>query len=185
MERSICGVSAVTFCRLPAEAVCAIIIWIKQAKGETIMTPKQQKAHDYFYGGYNCAQSVFAAFHEEMGLDEETALKLMVSVGGGVGGLREICGAFTGAAVALNMIQNEIKFSDPDYKKRMYALVQEKAAAFKAQYGTYICRELLELNDIAPSPVPAVREDKYYEERPCGKYVEFAAKLVEGELNKH
>ncbi len=148
------------------------------------MTPKQQKAHDYFYGGYNCAQSVFAAFHEEMGLPEETALQLMVSVGGGVGGLREICGALTGAAMALNMIQKEIKQADLDYKKKMYALVQEKAAAFKAQYGTYICRELLELNDITPSSVPAARDAKYYEARPCGRYVEFAAKLVEDELNK-
>ena len=68
------------------------------------MTAKEQKSHDYFYGGYNCAQSVFAAFHEEMGLDEETALKLMrLGLGGGVGGLREICGAVTGAAMAINM----------------------------------------------------------------------------------
>lgn len=148
------------------------------------MTPKQQKAHDYFYGGYNCAQSVFAAFHEEMGLSEETALKLMVSVGGGMGGLREICGAFSGAAMALNMIQKDIRQADPDYKKRMYALVQEKADAFKAQYGTVICRKLLELNDIAPSPVPAVRDAKYYEVRPCGKYVEACARLVEEELQK-
>lgn len=148
------------------------------------MTPKQQKAHDYFYGGYNCAQSVFAAFHAEMGLTEETALKLMVSMGGGVGGLREICGAFTGAAMALNMIQKDVKQADPDYKKQMYALVQEKAEAFKRQYGTVICRELLELNDITPSPVPAVRDKTYYEVRPCGKYVEYAAKLVEDELQK-
>ena len=148
------------------------------------MTPKQQKAHDYFYGGYNCAQSVFAAFHEEMGLDEETALKLMVSVGGGMGGLREICGAFSGAAVALNMIQKEIKTSDLDYKKQMYALVQEKAEAFKRQYSTVICRELLELNDITPSSVPAVRDAAYYEVRPCGKYVEYAAGLVEEELSR-
>ena len=148
------------------------------------MTPKQQKAHDYFYGGYNCAQSVFAAFHEEMGLDEDTALKLMVSVGGGVGGLREICGAFTGAAMALNMIQKDIKQADLDYKKQMYALVQAKAEAFKDQYGTYICRELLELNDITPSPVPAVRDAAYYEVRPCGRYVEACARLVEEELEK-
>lgn len=148
------------------------------------MTPKEQQAHDYFYSGCNCAQSVFAAFHEEMGLSEETALNLMVSMGGGVGGLREICGAFSGAAMALNMIQKDIQTTDPEYKKRMYALVQEKAAAFKAQYGTVICRELLEQNDIAPTPVPAVRDAKYYEERPCGKYVEACARLVEEELGK-
>lgn len=148
------------------------------------MTPKQQKAHDYFYGGYNCAQSVFAAFYEEMGLDEETALKLMIPMGGGVGGLREICGAFTGAAMALNMIEGAFDPTDPERKKRIYALVQEKAEAFKAQFETVICRELLERNDITPSPIPAKRDEKYYEERPCGKYVEYAAKLVEEHLNQ-
>jgi C_GCAxxG_C_C family probable redox protein len=148
------------------------------------MTLKEQQAHDYFYGGCNCAQSVFAAFHEEMGLSEETALRLMVSMGGGVGGLREICGAFSGAAMALNMIQKDIRTTDPEYKKRMYALVQEKAAAFKAQFGTVICRELLERNDIVPTSVPAVRDAKYYEVRPCGKYVEVCARLVEEDLGK-
>ena len=148
------------------------------------MTAKQQKAHDYFHSGYNCAQSVFASFHEEMGLSEELALKLTVSLGGGIGGLREICGALTGAAMALNMIQKDIKVADYDYKQRMYALVQEKAKEMKAQYGTYICRELLELNDISPSSVPAVRDEAYYEIRPCSKYVEACAKLVEDELSK-
>ena len=157
----------------------------RNAMGKVMaMTSKQQKAHDYFHSGYNCAQSVFASFHEEMGLSEELALKLTVSVGGGIGGLREICGALTGAAMALNMIQKDIKAADHEYKLQMYTLVQEKAEAFKAQYGTYICRELLELNDITPSPVPAVRDAKYYEVRPCSKYVEFAAGLVEDELNK-
>ena len=121
------------------------------------------------------------------GLPGEAATVLLASVmsmGGGVGGLREICGAFTGAAMALNMIQKDIQTTDPEYKKRMYALVQEKAEAFKALYGTVICRELLELNDIAPSPVPAERTAEYYEVRPCGKYVEACAKLVEEELQK-
>ena len=148
------------------------------------MTPKEQKAHDYFYGGYSCAQSVFAAFHGEMGLSEEAALKLMLPMGGGVSGLRDICGAFTGAAMALNMLRPDVKPNDPEGKKALYALVQEKAEAFKAQFGTCICRELLEMNDITPSPVPAERTAKYYEERPCGKYVEACARLVEEELNK-
>ncbi len=148
------------------------------------MTPKEQKAHDYFYSGYSCAMSVFAAFHEEMGLSEETALKLMMPMGGGVGGLREICGAFSGAAMALGMLRHEVEPSDVEGKKAIYALVQEKAEAFKQQFGTYICGELLALNDITPSPVPAERTEQYYEVRPCGKYVEACARLVEEEMSK-
>jgi C_GCAxxG_C_C family probable redox protein len=159
-------------------AVYAIIDTSK-AGGVIVLTPREQKAHDYFYGGYNCAQSVFAAFHEEMGISEELALKLMMPMGGGVGGLREVCGAFTGAVMALNLIHGDFDPADAQRKKRAYERVQAMAAAFKAQYGTCICRELLELNDITPLPVPAERSGAYYEARPCGRYVEACAKLAE------
>jgi hypothetical protein len=86
--------------------------------------------------------------------------------------------------MALNMIQHGMKPDDAEAKKRIYALVQEKAEKFKQKFGTVICRELLELNDITPSPVPATRDAKYYEERPCAKYVEACARLVEEELQK-
>lgn len=143
------------------------------------MTPKEQKAHDYFYGGYNCAQSVFAAFHEEIGMSETEALRLMVPLGGGVGGLRDICGAVTGMAMAINLMHGDFDPADTERKKRLYALIQEKAGRFQAQYGTCNCGKLLELNEITPAPVPAERDGKYYEVRPCGKYVEFCAKLAE------
>ncbi|MFH1513067.1 MAG: C-GCAxxG-C-C family protein [Bacillota bacterium] len=146
------------------------------------MTAKEQLSHDYFYRGYNCAQSVFAAFHAEMGLDEETALKLMVSMGGGVGGLREICGAFSGAVMALGMLSGGFVPGEQEKKEKLYSLVQANADAFRRQYGTVVCRDLLALNDIAPSPVPAKRDDTYYEVRPCGKYVEACARLVEETL---
>ena len=148
------------------------------------MTAKEKKAHDYFYGGCNCAQSVFAAFHEEMGLGEGLALQLMAPMGGGVGGMREICGAVSGAAMALNMAQGGIERGNREQKERLYAQVQALAEKFKAEYTTVNCGRLLELNDLQPSPVPAVRDAKYYEERPCGKYVETCARLVEEELRK-
>jgi C_GCAxxG_C_C family probable redox protein len=153
-------------------------------EGVLILTPKEQKAHDYFYGGYNCAQAVFAAFHEEMGLSEELALKLMMPMGGGVGGLRDICGALCGAAMALGMLRKDVKPNDVDAKKAMYALVQEKAARFREQFTTWNCGALLAINDLQPAPVPAVRDAHYYEVRPCGKYVEACARLVEEELGK-
>lgn len=148
------------------------------------MTPKEQQAHDYFYGGYNCAQSVFTAFHEEMGISEALAFRLTAAMGGGVGGLREICGAVSGAALALSMLYGDFKPGDQEKKEQLYALVQSVAGKFKAQYTTINCAKLLELNDIKPSATPVKRDAKYYEDRPCGKYVEFCAKLVEEELHR-
>ena len=143
------------------------------------MTAKEQKSHDYFYGGCNCAQSVFAAFHEEMGLDEATALRLASGLGGGVGGLREICGAVNGAAMAIGMLRGGFAPGEQEKKEQLYAAVRDMAETFSKEFTTVNCGKLLEINDIQAKATPAVRDDQYYEERPCGKYVEFCAKLVE------
>ena len=52
----------------------------------------REKAESLFLEGYNCAQSVFCAFCDDLGIDFETALKMSSSFGGGMGRLREVCG---------------------------------------------------------------------------------------------
>ncbi|HPF87652.1 MAG TPA: C-GCAxxG-C-C family protein [Candidatus Limiplasma sp.] len=146
------------------------------------MTPKEQQANDYFQQGYSCAQSVFAAFHEEMGLDETFALKLMLSMGGGVSGLRETCGAFTAAAMAINMIRPDVAPDDAEGKQQIYAAVQDKAEKFKAAYGTVICRDLLDRLGVTASPAKKTGGDNA--DRPCAEYVRRCARLVEEELGK-
>jgi hypothetical protein len=87
-------------------------------------------------------------------------------------------------AMAINLMHGDFDPADTERKKRLYALIQQKAELFKAQYGTCNCGKLLELNDITPTPAPAIRDGAYYEVRPCGKYVEACAKLAEEELQK-
>jgi len=144
---------------------------------------KEQQALTYFGSGFSCAQSVFAAFHEEMGLSEETALKIASSMGGGVAGLREICGAFTGMSMALGALKGYASPNAQEAKEKHYAMIQQKAERFKADYGTVICRELLAQHDITPSPVPAKRTAAYYRDRPCSEYVAACARYVEEELD--
>jgi C_GCAxxG_C_C family probable redox protein len=144
---------------------------------------RAQIALDYFSRGFSCAQSVFTAFHQEIGLNETEALKLSCSLGGGVGGLREICGAFTGMSMALGALKG---YSDPEdraAKERQYALIQQKAEQFRNSFGTVICRDLLLQNGITPSPVPAVRTEAYYKERPCARYVEACARYAQEALD--
>ena len=143
---------------------------------------KAQKALDYFNLGYNCAQSVFTAFHEEMGLSENEALKLSSSMGGGIGGLREVCGAFCGLSMVLGALRGYDSPTDMDAKKAHYALIQEKAADFTAQFNTLICRDLLASHGIVPTAVPAERNAEYYKARPCARYVEACARMAETEL---
>jgi C_GCAxxG_C_C family probable redox protein len=140
-------------------------------------------ARDYFLKGFNCAQSVFAAFHADMGLSERAALLVASGMGGGVGGLREICGAFTGLVMAMGALRGYDDPTDTQRKKAHYAAMQALGARFTADFDTLICRDLLQRQGIVPSPVPAERTPDYYRDRPCARYVEACARYGQEMLN--
>ena len=130
-----------------------------------------EKAVALFATGMNCAQSVYCAFAEDFGMDAETAAKVSSGLGGGVGRLREVCGAVTGATLVLGM-----KYG-PD-KSAVYAKVQEFAAIFKQEMGSIVCRELLEGTGATSGGAPEARTPEYYKKRPCSEIVCFAADTV-------
>lgn len=140
---------------------------------------KASLARSYFENGYNCAQSVFASFKDEMGLDEKTALRLSSGFGGGVGGLRSVCGAFSGAVMVLGMLKGYDTPNHQEAKEKLYQLVQTAAKQMTKQFDTYICHDLLEKNNIAADKTPAKRDEDYYRARPCSRYVEACAQIVQ------
>ena len=146
---------------------------------------KALRARALFESGYNCAQSVFAAFAPEMGMDEKEALRLSSSFGGGMGGLREVCGAVSGMFMAMGALHGYDTPDDLDRKKAHYASLQALAERFRAENGTLLCRELLEKHGLTPSSVPAGRDAAYYAKRPCAKYVEQCAAMVEETLKNN
>ena len=89
-------------------------------------------ARNNFLKGYNCAQAVAIAFSEEMGMDETELAKLASSFGGGMGKMREVCGAVSGALLVYGAVHGNSDPDDADAKKAHYARVQEFAARFKA-----------------------------------------------------
>ena len=139
-------------------------------------------AQDLFYQGYNCAQSVFCAFCDETGLDLDTAARLSSSFGGGLGRLRELCGAVSGAELALGMLRGYSDVEDPALKSAHYARVRELAARFAEQNGTMICRELLKDVKTSPGGEPERRTPEYYASRPCLRLVGEAAAILEAML---
>ena len=102
-----------------------------------------EKARDLFREGYNCAQSVVGAFHEEMGLSLSEAMRLASSFGGGMGGLRETCGAVTGMFLVAGMLMGYDDPADYDGKKAHYARIRQLAEQFRQKHDTLVCRELL------------------------------------------
>lgn len=138
----------------------------------------KDKAAELFLQGYNCAQSVFAAFCDVTGIEFETALKLSSSFGGGMGRMREVCGAVSGAFMVLGTLYGYSDL-DPKNKSEHYALIRRAADEFKAENGSIICRELLDgiVKDV--SNEPEQRTEQYYKKRPCKEYVEQAAAIVD------
>ncbi|KAI4453138.1 amidophosphoribosyltransferase [Holotrichia oblita] len=118
-----------------------------------------------FKSGLNCAQAVFCAFSEDYGIDLPTAKKLSLGFGAGMGSLREVCGAVSGAFMVLGL-----EFGETKTKAEIYSIEQEFAAAFKKENSSYICRELLQLSGSEKLKFfPEERTDNYYKKRPCAE----------------
>lgn len=149
------------------------------------MSKKGQQARTLFEQGYNCAQSVAGAFAEEMGLPLETVVRMVSPFGGGMGRLREVCGAFSGALFVLGVLYGYSEATAGEEKHRLYQEVQELAAQFAAHNGSIICRDLLGLRAGASDPQPAARTAQYYHERCCSDAVESAADLMEAFIAAH
>lgn len=137
-----------------------------------------QRAVDLFKSGYNCSQSVVAAFADIYGFTHEQALHISASFGGGIGRMRQTCGAACGMFLLAGLEKCAVKGADREGKAANYALVQQLAAEFKERNGATNCSELLGLRKETPvSSVPEERTGHYYAKRPCPKIVEEAARI--------
>lgn len=144
---------------------------------------KKEQAMKLFKDGYNCSQAVFGAFADELGLDFETAVKISASFGGGMGRMREVCGAVSGMFMATGLKCGYSSPTDNRSKTEHYKLIQDLAAEFRAENGSIICRELLGLEGKDNNYVPSERTNEYYKKRPCAELVGQAAEILERYFN--
>ena len=112
-------------------------------------------------------------------MTEAEALKLSSSFGGGFGRMREICGALTGAGIVLGALYGYDSPDDNKLKSEHYARIQNFAKAFEAQNGAILCKDLLKNLNADTAPVTSPRDEKFYRTRPCLKFVESAAELLD------
>ena len=141
------------------------------------------KAAELFYEGYNCAQAVLMAFSDVTGLEEAYAARLISSFGGGMGRLREVCGAVSGMFLMAGLAFGYTDPKDMEAKAAHYARIQKLAAAFKERNGSIVCRELLG-ETAGTGSRPAERTPAYYKARPCEELVADAAQLLEQMLTE-
>lgn len=137
-----------------------------------------EKAKALFKQGFNCSQSVFAACADLYGIDDEAfALRVSASFGGGIGRMRQTCGAACGMFMLAGLENGSSIPGDANGKKENYALVQELAAKFKEENGSLICSELLGIAPKPQEPTPEARTEAYYQKRPCVEMVANAVRI--------
>ncbi len=103
---------------------------------------RKEKAVEYFSHNFNCAQSVFAAYAVEHGVDEKFALALATCFGGGAR-KGEMCGAVSGALMVLGLLYGHAESDDAGMKAKAYAMTNEFMDRFIRKNKSVVCRELL------------------------------------------
>lgn len=139
---------------------------------------KGEVASALFRNGYNCSQSVFGAFASELGMPFETAMKVSCSFGGGMGRLREVCGAVSGMLLTCGLSRGYHTPETGDVKAEHYRLVQALAKRFREEHGSLYCRDLLG-GTASDLPTPTERTPGFYKTRPCERLIASAADIVE------
>ena len=134
-----------------------------------------KEAVQLFEEKYVCSQAVFAAFSEDLGLDKEQALKIGACFGSGMR-KAEVCGACTGALMALGLKYGESKEASNEACERFLD-------EFEKENGSYICRDLLECDISTPEGVEYAVENNLFKEF-CPKMVESASIILQKILNE-
>ena len=142
-----------------------------------------EKAMECFLNGYNCSQAVVVAFCDLTGMSVDYAARLSSPFGGGMGRMREVCGAVSGMLMVAGMLYGYSTPGDDVSKRAHYALVQELSRQFREQEGSIICREILKNPPSDPNPTP--RTADFYAKRPCARLVGLAAGLLDAYIAEH
>ena len=143
-----------------------------------------KKAAELFLSGSNCAQAIVVAFCDVTGLEPDFAAKMASSFGGGMGRMREVCGAVSGMLMVAGLLYG---YTDPgekdENKKAHYQLVQQLSGQFREEIGSIVCREILKNPPSDPNPTPRTAE--FYKVRPCARMVMTAAKILDSYIAEH
>ena len=142
-----------------------------------------EKAAEAFLRGYNCAQAVMVAFCDVTALEENQAAKMASAFGGGMGRMRQVCGAVSGMLMVLSLTHGYGEPGDDGAKRELYTQVQALAEKFREENGSIICREILKNPPSDPNPTPRTAE--FYAKRPCAKMIYTAGRLLEEFLEEH
>ena len=144
---------------------------------------KKEKSLAYFSNNFNCSQAVFTAFATEMGIDERLALKLGTEFGGGAR-CGQMCGAVSGALMALGLKYGHCHSDNNEEKSRAYSIAVEFNKRFCDKNNSIVCRDLLGYNLSVPDEMALIKEKNFFN-TVCPKMIADAVEIVEELLNEN
>lgn len=139
------------------------------------------QTEELFRQGYVCAQAILGTYASCFQLDQALALRIAGPLGGGIGRLREVCGAVNAMAILTGLKEEPINPADLKSKARVYEAVREMTEAFREKHGSIVCRELLGAFG-QETAMPQERTEAYYRTRPCLRLIRTVAELIETQL---
>ena len=142
------------------------------------------KAVELFESGYNCSQAIVLAFEDLFNIDKKALKSLSSSFGGGISRLREVCGCVSGMAIVMGLLYGDYDINNNDEKAKHYERVQQLAIKFKEKTNSINCAELLDKAKGIETPIPEIRNEKYYSSRPCSKYIAIMAQIIQQHIEK-
>lgn len=104
---------------------------------------KTELALKYFSDGFSCSQAILSAYSKDFELDEEQALKIAGSFGGGVARMNMMCGAVSGALMVIGLKHGKTDAANEEQKEMNYKIAQQFAAEFKKKNISLMCSDLL------------------------------------------
>jgi len=141
------------------------------------MSERIEHAASVFANGFNCSQAVFAAFAEDYDIDTEAALKVASGFGGGMRS-GEVCGAATGALMAIGAARGHYIEGDMGAKADAGARTKAFMTEFRARTGDVLCRELLGVDPSTPEGAVQFAADPKYKEK-CFGFIRAAVEILE------
>lgn len=138
---------------------------------------KVETAASLFKQGFNCAQSLLAAYSKDFNLKQETALKIAGAFGGGMARTGETCGFVTGALMIIGLKYGMSEAGDKKAKTQTYETAQKFMEDFKLRNHSIICMELLGFN-ISPTKNLTPEMNRFIMSQ-CPKFIQDSVEILD------
>lgn len=135
-----------------------------------------ERAAGHFREGYNCAQSVLLAMQEHYGTQSNIIPKIASAFGGGVGRCGSLCGALTGAVMAISL-KHGTNEQGMEKREKAYTLAQQFYEQFTKELGSPLCQELIGYDLTNPEELEKARTANVFEEK-CSRFVKKAIEIL-------